>query len=116
VENAPLPNAPVLLSVLRRSLGPTLIDAALLLKVGEISAPLSSPIGYHILRLVDRQPEQIQPYVVVKQEVRAEYFHRQRDAALQAYLDRSRRKALIVVSPHAPRLDEATQEEYDAKP
>jgi parvulin-like peptidyl-prolyl isomerase len=116
VESAPLPNAPAPLAVLRRSLGPTLIDAALLLKVGEISPPLSSPIGYHILRLVDRQPEQVQPYAVVKQEVRAEYFHRQRDAALQAHLDRSRRKALIVLSPHAPRLDEATQEEYEAKP
>lgn len=112
VESAPLPNAPVPPQVLRRSLGPTLTDAALLLGVGEISSPLQSSTGYHILRLVERQPEQAQPYSVVRQEVRAEYFHRKRDAALQAYLDRSRREAIIVMSPHAPRLEEAAPEEY----
>ncbi|HJY81583.1 MAG TPA: peptidyl-prolyl cis-trans isomerase [Candidatus Binatia bacterium] len=115
-ESVPLPNAPVPPQVLRRALGPTLTDAALILKVGEISPPLQSSAGYHILRLVDRQPEQVQPYSVVKQEVRAEYFHRQRDAALQEYLDRSRREALIMLSPHAPQPDDAAQEESNERP
>ncbi len=116
VESIPLPTTLAPPQVLRRSLGPTLADAILLLQEGESSSPLQSSAGYHILHLIDRQPEQVQPYETVKQEVRAEYFHRKRDAALQAYLDRSRREAVMVLSPHAPRPDEGRQEESSERP
>jgi hypothetical protein len=98
----PIPNAPLPPNVLRRHLGPTLTSAALALKVGAISPPLQSPSGYHILRLVERQPEQVQPYQTVREEVKAEYFRRGRDEALQHYLDDLRQKASIVRSPQAP--------------
>ena len=101
-DNVPLPDALLPLSVLRRLLGPTLTDAVLAMKVGDISPPLQSPAGYHILRLVELQPEQILPYETIKQEVKAEYFRRGRDEALQHYLDDLRRQATIVLSPQAP--------------
>jgi parvulin-like peptidyl-prolyl isomerase len=100
-DNVPLPNTLLPLNVLRRLLGPTLTDTVLAMKTGDISPPLQSPAGYHILRLVELQPEEVQPYEAVRQEVRAEYFRRGRDEALQHYLDGLRQKATIVRSPQA---------------
>jgi parvulin-like peptidyl-prolyl isomerase len=100
--DVPLPDTLLPLSVLRRLLGPTLTDAVLAMKAGDISRPLQSSAGYHVLRLVELRPEQIQPYEAMKQEVKAEYFRRGRDEALQHYLDDLRQKATIVLSPQAP--------------
>lgn len=100
--DVPLPDTLLPLGVLRRLLGPTLTDAVLTLKAGDTSPPLQSPAGYHILRLVELQPEQILPYEAMKQEVKAEYFRRGRDEALQHYLDDLRQQATIVLSPQAP--------------
>lgn len=101
-EGVPLPDTPLPLHVLRRSLGPTLADAALTMRAGEVSSPVRSPLGYHILYLVESLPESVRPYEAVRQEVRAEYFRRKRDEALQRHLDRLRRSATIVLSPQAP--------------
>jgi parvulin-like peptidyl-prolyl isomerase len=97
-----LPDALLPLNVLRRLLGPTLTDAVVSMEAGDISPPLPSPAGYHILHLVERQPEQIQPFETVRQQVAAEYFRRGRDDALQHSLDDLRQKATIVRSPQAP--------------
>ena len=101
-DPVPIPDAPLPPNVLRRYLGPTLASAALAMKVGDISPPLQSPSGYHILCLVELQPGQVQPYQTVREEVKAEYFRRGRDEALQQYLDDLRQKAAIVRSPQAP--------------
>jgi len=101
-DSVPLPDTLLPLGVLRRLLGPTLTDAVLAMQAGDISPPLRSPAGYHILRLVELQPEHLLPYEAVRQEVRAEYFRRGRDEALQHYLDDLRRKATIVRAPQAP--------------
>jgi parvulin-like peptidyl-prolyl isomerase len=115
-DNAPVADALVPTYILQRSLGPTLTNAALAMKGGEISPPLQSPAGYHILRLVERQPERVQPYETVKQEVRAEYFRRGRDEALQHALDTLRSRATIVLSPKALRLDGVTKSKPGAVP
>lgn len=96
-----LPDAPLPINVLRRHLGPTLTEVALTMQPGEISFPLQSSAGYYLLRLVALQPERVQPYAAVKHTVRAEYFRRGRDDALQEYLDRLRAQATIVLSPKA---------------
>src|SRR5712692_2107847 len=101
-DPVPIPDALLPPNVLRRDLGPTLTSAALAMQVGDISPPLRSPSGYHILRLVERQSEQAQPYQTVREEVKTEYFRRGRDEALQHYLDELRQKATIVRSPQAP--------------
>jgi parvulin-like peptidyl-prolyl isomerase len=101
-DSAPVPDAPVPFHVLHRHFGPGLTNAALAMPVGAISRPLPSPWGYHLLRVVESQPEHVQPYEAVRQAVKAEYFRRRRDEALQHYLDRLREEATIVLSPKAP--------------
>jgi parvulin-like peptidyl-prolyl isomerase len=101
-ESIPVPDALLPPHVLRQYLGPTLVEMALSMQAGEISPPVQSSLGYHIVHLVESQPEHVQPYETVRQEVRAEYFRRQRDEALQRQLDRLRQSATIVRSPQAP--------------
>src|SRR6266545_4899698 len=60
-DNVSLPNTLLPLNVLRSLLGPTLTDTVLAMKTGDISPPLQSPAGYHILRLVELQSEEVQP-------------------------------------------------------
>ncbi len=95
----PLPDTLLPLSVLRRYLGPTLSQFALTLKVGEVSPPLRSPLGYHILRVADFKPQKVRPYEAVRKEVRAEYFRRARNEALKQHLELLRRKATLVFAP-----------------
>jgi hypothetical protein len=101
-ESVPVPDTPLPPHVLCQYLGPTLVEMALSMQAGEISPPVQSSLGYHIVHLVESQSEYVQPYETVRQEVRAEYFRRQRDEALQRQLDRLRQSATIVLSPQAP--------------
>ena len=99
---APLPDSLLPAHVLHRYLGPSLTRAALGMEAGEVSAPLASPLGYHILRVAERQAERLRPYSEVRAQVRAEYYRRERDRALERVLDRLRRRATLVVAADAP--------------
>jgi parvulin-like peptidyl-prolyl isomerase len=111
-----LPEALVPVAVVQRQLGPTLADAVLALYEGEVSLPVPSATGYHVFRVLAREPEQVQPYDTVKAEVKAEFLHRQRDQELQQQLDRLRAQATIVLSPKAPRLDIVATVEHGGEP
>ena len=98
----PLPDSLLPAHVLHRYLGPSLTRAALSLTAGQVSAPLASPLGYHILRVAERQAERVRPYPEVRAQVRAEYRRRERDRALERVLDRLRRRARLVLAADAP--------------
>lgn len=104
VDAIPLLDELTPLAVLRRVLGPTLSDTVLAMRVGEVSVVPSVTVGFYVFGLAERDDEHLQPFERVEQDVRAEYLHRQRDEALQQYLDRFQREAAIVLSPKASRL------------
>ena len=54
---APLPDAALPPAKLRDYLGPTALRAALELGVGAVSDPVRSGTGYHVLQVVERQPD-----------------------------------------------------------
>lgn len=115
-DPAVLPEGLTPLPVLRRLLGPTLSEALVTMRVGEISPVLLTAAGYSVLHLVEWQAAQTPPYEAVQQEVRAEYLHRKRDEVLQQRLNHLWRAATIVLSPKAPRLDMFTKSEYGGEP
>lgn len=51
----------------------TFDNAALALKQGEISAPVKSQFGYHLIEVTELTPEQIKPFESVKTEVTKAY-------------------------------------------
>jgi parvulin-like peptidyl-prolyl isomerase len=94
---APVPRDYLPASKLREYLGPTATRRALELAPGEVSDPLRSATGYHVLRLVDRAPGRVPPFEEIEAEVRAEERRRAGDRALREYLDELRERADVRV-------------------
>jgi parvulin-like peptidyl-prolyl isomerase len=61
---------------------PGVIAAAFALKEpGDISDVVASNDGFHVLRLVERQPKRVRPFAEVKAEAKARLFHQRRAQA-----------------------------------
>ncbi len=48
-------------------------DAAFALKKGELSAPVKSSFGYHLIRLTEIQPKAVKPFAEAKGEIETDY-------------------------------------------
>jgi parvulin-like peptidyl-prolyl isomerase len=99
---APLPDALLPPAKLVDYLGPTAARAALSLQVGAISDPVRSSTGFHILQLLDRQPEPSPPLDQIKPQVAAEFRRRASEKALRSYLDDLRSRARVKVASKLP--------------
>ncbi|MDJ0852458.1 MAG: peptidylprolyl isomerase [Myxococcota bacterium] len=99
---APLPDAPLPPAKLREYLGPSALSTALRLQPGDVSDPVSTPQGYHVLVLVDRAEVETEPLADVENLVRAEMRRRAGDQALRDRLDALRAQADVVVAPEQP--------------
>jgi parvulin-like peptidyl-prolyl isomerase len=98
-EVSPLPDAPLPAEKLIDYLGPTVLKAALALAAGEVSDPVRSGTGYHVLQVIDRQPDVTPALAEIRPQVVAEFRRRAGDQALRAYLDDLRARANIAVDP-----------------
>lgn len=67
-------------------------DAAFTLKKGEISKPLKTEFGWHIIKLEDRRPQKLESFEEKKEELTAEL----RKKALQQYIDGLVAKADVI--------------------
>jgi len=99
---SPLPDAPLPPAKLRDYLGPTALRAALALGVGEVSDPVRSGTGYHVLQVVERQADAQPALDDIRPEVVDEYRRRAGERALRAYLDELRASAVVVVAEPLP--------------
>jgi parvulin-like peptidyl-prolyl isomerase len=98
----PLPDAPIPVPKLRDYLGPTAARTALELAPGEISEPIRSGDGFHVLKLLERQENATPPYDEIRAQVAAEFRRRQGETALRRYLDDLRDRSEITVAEDAP--------------
>jgi hypothetical protein len=94
-EAAVLPDGPIPVTTLREYLGPSVTRAALDLGPGEVSAPIRSATGLHVVQMVAREPENTPPLSDIEAEVRSEVRRRSGDRALRRYLDGLRREAEV---------------------
>src|SRR5262245_56154397 len=97
-----LPDAPLPPSKLRDYVGPTALRAALELGVGEVSEPVRSGTGYHVLQVVERQPDAVPALDEIRPQVVAEFRRRAGERALREYLDELRASATVVVAEPLP--------------
>jgi parvulin-like peptidyl-prolyl isomerase len=86
-------------------------DTAFALKDGEISQPVRSSVGYHILQTLAHRPPGIKPLEAVRGEIRSQLMRRNKRQAAQVDRQRLEKKYHLQVHP-SYRLDEMT----DAKP
>jgi parvulin-like peptidyl-prolyl isomerase len=96
-EVSPLPDALLPAEKLIDYLGPTVLKAGLRLAPGEVSEPVRSGMGYHVLQVVERQADVTPPLAEVESQVIAEFRRRAGDQALRGYLDDLRARADVVV-------------------
>jgi parvulin-like peptidyl-prolyl isomerase len=101
-EFAPIPDSLLPPAKLRDYVGPTALQAALALSPAEISEPVRSSMGYHVLQVLERQPDQAPPFVEIRPQVLGELRRRAGDQALRRYLDELRAHAEVVVSEDLP--------------
>jgi parvulin-like peptidyl-prolyl isomerase len=99
---APLPGGLLPAAKLREYLGPAAIDALRDLAPNGVTDPVRAAGGYHVLRLVAREPGATPELAAVRDEVRAELRRRGGDEALRRYLDELRRRAEIRVAGALP--------------
>ena len=65
------------------------------MKVGQISEPFETKIGWHIIRLLERKQQSISPLMMVRDEIAATIEVDKREAAIKALINYIRRKAKI---------------------
>ena len=75
---------------LREYIGPSALEAVLELAPGEISEPVRSGMGVHLLRLIDATPATQPSFEEIEPQIRSEWVRRAGDRALRDYLDQLR--------------------------
>jgi hypothetical protein len=98
-EPSPLPGELLPAHKLADLLGPTAARAASELSPGEISEPVRSGAGYHLLRLVERRASTPPRFELVRETVRSDHQRRAGERALGSALEQLRANAEIQVTP-----------------
>lgn len=101
-EVSPLPDALLPPAKLLDYLGPTVLRAAVGLRVGEVSEPVRAGAGYHVLQALERQGDTDRAFAEIKAEVLAEFRRQNGEQALRAYLDDLRARADVKMVPTLP--------------
>jgi parvulin-like peptidyl-prolyl isomerase len=99
---APLPDVPLPPAKLREYLGPSALEAALALDDGQVSEPIDTPQGLHVLLVESRTDTSAPPLAEVAPQVRAEMRRREGDRVLRERLDSLRADADVTVAPLEP--------------
>jgi len=99
---AALPDTPLPPTKLRDYLGPTALRTALELDVGEVSDPVRSGAGYHVLQVAERQADTAPTLDEVRPQVVAEFHRQASEQALRNYLDELRAGADVKLREPLP--------------
>jgi hypothetical protein len=98
---APVPDVLLPPAKLREYLGPSALEAALALEEGQVSEPIETPQGLHVLVAVQRNLTSVPPLAEVAPQVRAEMRRREGDRVLRERLDTLRADADVALAPAA---------------
>jgi parvulin-like peptidyl-prolyl isomerase len=101
-EIVALPDALLPLAKLVDYVGPTAARAAASLDAGQVSEPVRSSTGFHVLQLLDRQADAAPALEEIRAQVVAEYRRQAGEQALRSYLNDLRARAKIELSGKLP--------------
>lgn len=86
----------------------TFVKAALKLKkAGEISAPVKTPFGYHIIRLEEKKPATFIPFKDVKDGLKAQLLNQKVSAELQKRVEQGKKTLKVKIYVKAPAMPAA---------
>jgi hypothetical protein len=84
-------------TTIREYLGPTVARSVAELAVATPSDPIRSSAGYHVVEVLEREPDEAPSLADIADEVRAELRRSNEDAALRTYVDGLRAAATVRV-------------------
>ena len=87
---SPLPDTLLPPMKLREYIGPSALKAVMALAPGELSEPVRSGLGFHLLQLIDATPAIRPAFEDIESQIQAEWMRRAGDRALRNYLDQLR--------------------------
>jgi parvulin-like peptidyl-prolyl isomerase len=93
-----LPASPLPVEKIQEYVGPTATRTLLTLEPGQVSDPVRSGIGYHVLVLHAQQQAIIPPFEAIRQQVLAQYRRMVGEQAVAAYIAELRKRARIQIS------------------
>ncbi|MBM3274354.1 MAG: peptidylprolyl isomerase [Candidatus Sericytochromatia bacterium] len=74
-------------------------DAAFGLGVGEVSRPVKSQFGYHVIKVVDRKKARTRPFEEVKGELVAQQEREKKETSFRDWIKKQHDAATIVIRP-----------------
>ncbi len=80
----------------RGEMTPALEQAAFSLKAGEVSEPVRSRFGFHVVKVTGRQAVRGKPLEELEDEIRDRLYREETEKATQRYLDELKRDAVLV--------------------
>ncbi|MBI5676055.1 MAG: peptidylprolyl isomerase [Nitrospirae bacterium] len=80
---------------------PEFEEAAFSLKPGEISAPLKTQFGYHIIKVTERKEGAMVPFEEAKETVKRQLLSEKQKSAFDAYIDALKKKSKITTESKA---------------
>jgi parvulin-like peptidyl-prolyl isomerase len=76
---------------------PALEREGMKLQVGEVSDLIRTQIGFHILKLLDRNGGEPPPFEEIKEKVQADYYIKEMEKAYQQFLSKLKEKSVIEI-------------------
>jgi len=96
-----IPDLPLPKVKLIEYLGPTIVEQVIGLNDGEISAPIETTSGVHMIQMIDRVAANPRPFEEMRNQITAEYHRRLDEKAMRSYLDWLRENGDITVVERA---------------
>jgi len=93
-----LPSDPLPVEKIQEYLGPTVTQALMRLEPGQVSDPVRSGVGYHVLLLSERQVDAVPPFETVREQVLTQYRRMAGEQAVATYIANLRKHANIRLS------------------
>jgi len=84
-------------TVERGKMVPEFEKAAYALKVGEVSAPVKTRFGYHLIRVTAREPRPAAPFPEVRENLRQRLLGERQQAAFEAFVEGLKKQATVEV-------------------
>ena len=81
----------------RGELLPVFEQEALRLEIGEVSGIVQTPVGFHLIKLLDRKRGTAPPFEEIKERVQADYHEVETQEAIKQFLSTLKEKAVIEI-------------------